>query len=110
RHAFRARGQERVNRQRYPLRRARNDRRSQGTEEGDVGKRGLGAGGWGLLALACALAASADAQPQTRKATNLAALLAYPGFYHGRPIVIVGKVGLDKNQLRVTDDAEHSLH
>ena len=73
-------------------------------------KRGLGAGGWGLLALACALAASADAQPQTRKATNLAALLAYPGYYHGRPIVIVGKVGLDKNQLRVTDDAEHSLH
>jgi len=53
---------------------------------------------------------AAFAQPQTRKATNLAALLAYPGFYHGRPIVIVGKVGLDKNQLRVADDADHSLH
>lgn len=52
----------------------------------------------------------ADAQPQTRRATNLAALLAYPGYYHGRPIVIVGKVGIDKNQLRVTDDADHSLH
>ena len=63
---------------------------------------------FGLAAVA--LTVIADAQPQTRKATNLAALLAYPGYYHGRPIVIVGKVGLDKNQLRVTDDAEHSLH
>jgi len=54
------------------------------------------------LCLACASAASA--QPATRRATNLAALLAYPGFYHGRPIVIVGTVALDKDQLRVSDD------
>ncbi len=52
----------------------------------------------------------ADAQPQTRRATNIAALLAYPGYYHGRPIVIVGTVSLDKDQLKVADDAEHSLH
>jgi hypothetical protein len=63
----------------------------------------------------CALSAAfvvpaALAQQQTRRATNLAALLAYPGYYHGRPIVIVGKVGLDKDQLRVTDEADHSLH
>ena len=31
-------------------------------------------------------------------------LLAYPGFFHGRPILIVGKVGLDKDELRVADD------
>ena len=55
-------------------------------------------------------AVNADAQTQTRRATNLAALLAYPGYYHGRPIVIVGKVGLDKDQLRVSDEADHSLH
>jgi hypothetical protein len=57
-----------------------------------------------------ALTASADAQPQPRRATNIAALLAFPGYYHGRPVVIVGKVGLEKDQLRVSDDAEHSLH
>ena len=45
------------------------------------------------------------AQPATRRATNLAALHAYPGFYHGRPIVVVGKVALEQNgQLRVSDD------
>jgi hypothetical protein len=37
-----------------------------------------------------ALASLSDAQPATRRATNLATLLAYPGFFHGRPIVIVG--------------------
>jgi Big-like domain-containing protein len=45
-----------------------------------------------------------DAQPMARKATNLAALLAHPGFYHGRPIVVVGNVALDGNQLKVSDD------
>ncbi len=69
-------------------------------------RQGLVAFGLGVLTLTTV----ADAQPQTRRATNLAALLAYPGYYHGRPIVIVGKVGIDKNQLRVTDDADHSLH
>jgi len=49
------------------------------------------------------------AQPATRRATNLATLLAYPGFFHGRPIVIVGKVGIDKDQLRVSDD-NGSIH
>jgi hypothetical protein len=46
----------------------------------------------------------AHAQPMARKATNIPALLAHPGFYHGRPIVIVGKVGLDGNRLKVSDD------
>ena len=42
----------------------------------------------------------------TRRATNLAAIHAFPGFYHGRPIVVVGKVALEQNgQLRVSDDA-----
>ena len=38
------------------------------------------------------IAASVSAQPVTRRATNLAALLAYPSFYHGRPIVLVATV------------------
>jgi len=53
-----------------------------------------------------ALAATVAAQPVTRRATNLAMILAYPGFYHGRPVVIVGKVGLEPNgRLKVSDDA-----
>lgn len=52
-----------------------------------------------------ALAATATAQPAVRRATNLAALLASPGFYHGRPIVIVATVGIDKNELRASDDS-----
>lgn len=64
-----------------------------------------------LVAIAFAVVANgADAQPQARRATNIAALLAYPGYYHGRPIVIVGKVALEKDQLRVADDQDHSLH
>lgn len=56
-----------------------------------------------MLCVACAVAVSA--QPATRRATNIAALLAYPGFYHGRPILIVGRVALEKDQLRVSDEA-----
>jgi len=53
-----------------------------------------------------ALLGSAGAQPATRRATNLAEVLAYPGFYNNRPIVLVGKVALSPNgQLTVSDDA-----
>jgi hypothetical protein len=75
-----------------------------------VKRQGLGAGGWGLAACtALALVAAADAQPAVRRATNLATLLAYPGFFHARPIVIVGKVGLETDQLRLSDD-NGSIH
>jgi hypothetical protein len=49
------------------------------------------------------------AQPVTRRATNLTTLLAFPGFFHGRPILIVGKVGVEKDQLRLSDD-NGSIH
>jgi hypothetical protein len=63
-----------------------------------------------VLLLTLAAAASLSAQTTARRATNLAALVAYPGFYHGRPIVIVGKVALDSTgQLRVSDD-DGSVH
>ena len=63
------------------------------------------------LILFLVLAASAtSAQTMTRKATNLAALLAYPAFYHGRPIVIVGTVKTeDSGQITVSDD-NGSIH
>src|SRR4051812_25480165 len=61
------------------------------------------------VAIVLALTAIADAQPASRRATNLTTLLAYPGFFHGRPIVIVGKVAVDKDQLRLSDD-NGSIH
>jgi hypothetical protein len=55
--------------------------------------------------VALSLGSAAEAQTTTRRATNLGALLAFPGFYHGRPIVVVGKVALEANgQLKVSDD------
>ena len=61
------------------------------------------------LAFLFAITATVSAQPVTRRATNLTTLLAYPGFFHGRPIVIVGTVGIDKDQLRLSDDSG-SIH
>ena len=51
-----------------------------------------------------AIASTAVAQTTTRRATNIGALLAYPAFYTGRPILIVGKVAVDKDQIRVSND------
>jgi hypothetical protein len=61
------------------------------------------------IALLLAVAATVSAQPAARRATNLTTLLAYPGFFHSRPILIVGKVGLEKDQLRLSDDTA-SVH
>lgn len=55
--------------------------------------------------VAVAIAASVSAQPTTRRATNIAALVGFPGFYHGRPIVIVATVSTEGNELRASDDA-----
>jgi len=55
-----------------------------------------------LLAL---LAVSAVAQPMTRRATNIAALLAFPGYYTGRPVLIMGKVSVEKDELRVSSES-----
>jgi hypothetical protein len=64
----------------------------------------------GAIALAAlAVSTSAAPQPVARRATSIAALLAYPGFYHLRPIVTVGTVSVRDNQLRVSDEAG-SLH
>jgi len=56
---------------------------------------------------ACGLASLvtfADAQPAARRATNIAMLLAYPSYYHGRPIVIVGNVAEQDGRIKVSDD------
>jgi hypothetical protein len=53
---------------------------------------------------AAAAAATVFAQPLTRRATNIAALLAYPGYFTGRPIVVNGKVSVEKDELRVSSE------
>ena len=59
-----------------------------------------------LTALALTFAAAAlSAQIPQRRATNIAALLAHPGFYHLRPIVIAGTTSLlDNGGLRISDE------
>jgi hypothetical protein len=59
-----------------------------------------------LAVLAVLAAVAASAQPAARRATNIAALKAYPAFYHLRPVVVMGKMSLaDDGELRVTDDS-----
>lgn len=52
---------------------------------------------WRSAALVFLLAAAVSAQPATRRATNLAALLAHPAYYHLRSIVVVGSMTLEDN-------------
>lgn len=50
-------------------------------------------------------AAGVTAQPSTRRATNLAAVLNYPAFYQRRPVILVGTVTLrDNGQLQISDE------
>jgi Big-like domain-containing protein len=58
------------------------------------------------LALGLGYFASAQAQPAGRRATNIAAILAYPNFYHMRPILLVGTVAqLPNGEFRVSDNS-----
>jgi Bacterial Ig-like domain len=65
---------------------------------------GLGARPVALLLTTVALAATASGQPATRRPTNIAALAAYPSFFHNRPILIVGTVTTTDKGMRVADD------
>ena len=59
-----------------------------------------------LAAILLIVSATVSAQPVTRRATNIAALLAYPSFFHQRAVVIVGKVTTANNgDVRVADEA-----
>ena len=54
--------------------------------------------------MAVALAVTVSAQPAARRPTNIAALTAYPSFFHNRPILIVGTVTTTDKGMRVADD------
>jgi hypothetical protein len=58
-----------------------------------------------LILLALALSTTISAQSATRRTTSIASLATYPGFYHGRPILMVGTVTTTDNGLRVSDDS-----
>jgi hypothetical protein len=59
----------------------------------------------GLFVLALlSSCAVADAQPAMRRATNIAALQAFPTFYHGRPIVLIAQVTTENSgAIRASD-------
>src|SRR5205807_2670383 len=75
-----ARRRQRLHRRRGPVPRARRDSGERGAEENHV----ISDLGFWIRAVAVALVVttvSISAQPQVRRATNIAALLAYPTFY-----------------------------
>jgi hypothetical protein len=50
---------------------------------------------------------SLDAQTAVRRATNISAILAYPNFYHMRPVLVVGTVAQQQNgEFRVSDGSD----
>lgn len=51
------------------------------------------------------LACLASAQPPARRATTVEAIRAYPGFYHGQAIAIVGQVARRNTDLSIGTDA-----
>jgi hypothetical protein len=58
----------------------------------------------GLLAFL--IAATVSAQPSTRRATNIGALLVHSTFYHQRQVVLVGTITLQNSgEMRVASDA-----
>ena len=59
-----------------------------------------------VLLLTLVVVSAASAQPASRRATNLAAILAYPGFYVGRALLVVGTVTEKNGEFRVSDDEE----
>ena len=50
-----------------------------------------------LLIVALLLGATVSAQTPTRRCTNIAALVAYPSYYHLRPITILGTLSRNDN-------------
>ena len=59
-----------------------------------------------VIALFAVMAATGlSAQTSTRRATNIAALKAFPAFFHHRPVVVMGTLTLaDNGDLRVADE------
>ena len=60
--------------------------------------------------IALVLAAAVSAQPQTRRATTIAAIRAYPGFYHQQVVLVVGDLkGTQERATIGTDEGAITL-
>jgi hypothetical protein len=60
-----------------------------------------------FLSTACLLAAAGltlTAQPQPRRATTIAAIRAYPGFYHQQTVLVVGEVKGTLERATISDE------
>ena len=65
---------------------------------------------FGNVLLAALLCASVAAQPQPRRATTIAAIRAYPGFYHQQTVLVIGDVkGLDDRATIGTEEGAIKL-
>src|SRR6187402_1169097 len=65
---------------------------------------------FGVILLLTASAVSLGAQPQPRRATTIAAIRAYPGFYHQQTVLVVGDVkGMDERATIGTEEATIKL-
>ena len=65
---------------------------------------------WLIVLALVPFAAVGSAQPSARRATNIAALQAYPTFYHGRQILVIGQVTTESNGTIRATDGIASLH
>lgn len=54
-------------------------------------------------------AVAVSAQSPARRATNIGALMAYPGYYHLRPVLLVAQVGTRDDGMRVAADESGTL-
>jgi Bacterial Ig-like domain len=62
-----------------------------------------------LTALLVLAAITASAQPPARHVTNIGALIGFPGFFHLRPILVVGTVATTDKGIHVSDEAGNSI-
>jgi Big-like domain-containing protein len=66
--------------------------------------RAVRAGGLALASFACVLSSAAQ-PPAARRATNIEAILAFPDYFHGRSVILVGTVATqDNGELRLSDN------
>jgi len=65
---------------------------------------------WLIVLALVPLSTVGSAQSSARRATNIAALQAFPVFYHGRQVLLVGQVATDNNGTIRATDGIASLH
>lgn len=65
---------------------------------------------WLVVLAVVLLGVVGSGQPAGRRATNIAALQAFPTFYHGRQVVLIGQVATENNGTVRATDGIASVH